>query len=92
MKNQTEEHDHENILQSLQVDNEDYKKKYKSLYKKKVFFINTEVLIGSDSTVGSRTLAILNPIAGIVFSSSTALLTSIGILITDENISKLKLQ
>ena len=30
----TEKHDHENILKSLKVDNEYYKKKYKSLNKK----------------------------------------------------------
>ena len=30
----TEGHDHENILKSLKVDNEFYKKKYKSLKKK----------------------------------------------------------
>ena len=34
LKNQTEKHDHENILRSLKVDN-DYYKKYKPLNKKK---------------------------------------------------------
>ena len=34
LKYQTEEHDHENILKSLKIDNEYYKKKYKSLKKK----------------------------------------------------------
>ena len=32
----TEKHDHENILKSLKIDNEYYKKKYKSLNKKKI--------------------------------------------------------
>ena len=36
LKYQTEKHDHENILKSLKVDNEYYKKKYKSLNKKNV--------------------------------------------------------
>ena len=31
LKNQTEKHDHENILKSLKIDTEYYKKKYKSL-------------------------------------------------------------
>ena len=31
LKNQTEKHDHENILKSLKSDNENYKKKYQSL-------------------------------------------------------------
>ena len=33
---QTEKHDHENILKSLKIDNEYYKKKHKSLNKKKI--------------------------------------------------------
>ena len=37
----TEKHDHENILISLKVDNDYYKKKYKNLNKKKVLLIIT---------------------------------------------------
>ena len=47
IKYQQEKHDHENILKSLKSDNESYKKKYKSLNKKKVLLIITEILIGS---------------------------------------------
>ena len=36
LKCQTEKHDFENILKSLKIDNEYYKKKYKSLIKKNV--------------------------------------------------------
>ena len=43
---QTEKHDHENILKSLKIDSEYYKKKYKSLTKKKVFMIVSENLKG----------------------------------------------
>ena len=89
---QTERYDHENILKSLKVDNEYYKKKYKNLNKKKVLLIITEMLIGSASAVGSSSMALINPGAGIVISSSTALLTSIAILITNEYISKLKIR
>ena len=35
LKYQTEKHDHENILKSLKSDNDYYRKKYKSLNKKK---------------------------------------------------------
>ena len=35
LKYQTEKHDHENKLKSLKIDNEYYKKKYKSLNKKR---------------------------------------------------------
>ena len=58
----------------------------------KVIYFITETLIGSGSTISSSALAILNPKAGFVISSSIALLTSIAILITKEYISKLKLR
>ena len=47
LKHQNEKHDHENILKSLKSDNESYKKKYKSLNKKKILLIITEILIGA---------------------------------------------
>ena len=92
LKYQTEKHDHENILRSLKVDNEYYKKKYKNLNKKQVLLIITEILVGAGSAVGSSTMGLINPGAGIIVSSSTALLTSIAILITNEYISKLKIR
>ena len=52
----------------------------------------TEILIGSRSTISTSTLGLINPGAGIIISSSTALLTSIAILITNEHISKLKMR
>ena len=92
MKYQTEKHDHENILKSPKIDNEYYKKKYKNLNKKKVFLIITEILIGSGSAIGSSTMGVISPGAGIIISSSTALLIGIAILITNEYISKLKIR
>ena len=88
----TEKHDHEDILKSLKVDNDYYKKKYKSLNKKKVLLILTEILIGSGSAIATSTMSLINPSIGIVLTSSTALLTSLAILITNEYISKLKLR
>ena len=52
--------------------------------------IITEVLVSAGSVIGSSSMALINPGAGILISSSTALLTSIAILITNEDISKLK--
>ena len=92
LKYQTERHDHENILKSLKADDEYYKKKYKSLNKKKVLLIITEILIGSGSAISSSAMTMINPGAGVIISSSTALLTSIAILITNEYISKLKIR
>ena len=88
----TEKHDHENILKSLKSDNVYYTKKYKSLNKKKILLIITEILVGSGSTICSSTMSLINPGVGIIISSSTALLTSIAILITNEYISKLKIR
>ena len=68
LKYQTEKHDHENISKSLKVDNEYYKKKYKSLNKKKVLLIITEILVGAGSAVGSSTMGLINPGAGIIIS------------------------
>ena len=78
----TEKHDHEIILKSLKIDNEDFKKKYKNLNKKKILLIITETLFGSASTISSSTMGLINPGAGIIISSCRALLTSIAILIT----------
>ena len=92
LKYQTEKHDHENILKSLKIDNEYYKKKYKSLNKKKILLIVSEILIGSGSAVSTSTMSLINPSIGIVLTSSTVFLTSLALLITNEYISKLKLR
>ena len=88
----TEKHDFENRLKSLKNDNESYKKKYKSLNKKKILLIITEILVGSGSAIGTSIMLLINPSTGIVLTSSTALLTSLAILITNKYISKLKLR
>ena len=88
----TEKYDHENILKSLKIDNEYYKKKHKSLNKEKILLIITEILIGVGSAGGISSMALINPGAGIIISSSTALLSSIAILITYEYISELKIR
>ena len=92
LKDQTEKHDPENVLKFLKKDNAYYKKKYKSLNKKKILLIITEVLVGSVSTIETSTMGLINPGAGVITSSSTALITSIAILITNEYISKLKIR
>ena len=91
-KYQTEKHDYENILKSLKSDNESYKKKYRSLIKKKILLIITEISIGSGSAIGTSTMSLINPSKGLVLTSSSALLTSIAILITNDYISKLKIR
>ena len=92
LKYYSERHNHENILKSLKVDNEYYKKKYKSLNKKKILLIISEIFVGSGSAIGTSTMSLINPSIGIVLTSSTAFLTSLAILITNEYVSKLKLR
>ena len=92
LKYQTEKHAHENILTILKINNEYHKKKYKNLNKKKILKTITELLVGSAPAVGSSTMGLINPGAGIIIPSSTALLTSITILITNEYISKSKVR
>ena len=54
--------------------------------------IFTEILIGSGSAISTSTMSLINPSIGILLTSTTALLTSLAILITNEYISKLKLR
>ena len=56
-------------------------------------FLNiTEILIGPRSAIGSSTIGLINPGAGFIISSSTALFTSIAVLITNEYNTKLKIR
>ena len=57
-----------------------------------MLLIITEILVGSASAVGSSTMGLVNPGAGMVIPSSTALLISFATLITNEYISKLMIQ
>ena len=84
LKYQTDEHGHENILKSLKIDKDYYKKKYKSLNKKNVLKTITELFVGTISAIGSSTMVLINTGAGIIVSSRRTLLTSIAILITNE--------
>ena len=67
-------------------------KRKKTLNKNKVLLFITEILIGSGSAISTSTLGLINPGAGIIISSSTALLTSIAIFKANEYISKLKIR
>ena len=60
--------------------------------KKELLLIITEILLGAGPAVSSSTMGLINPGAGIIISSSTALLTSIAILITNEYLSRLKIR
>ena len=91
LKYKTEKHHHENILKSQKIDYE-YYGKYESSNKKKKLLNITEILLGSGSATTTSTLSILYPSVDLVLTSSTALLTSIAILITIEDFSKIKIR
>ena len=93
LKHQTEKHDYENTLKTLKIDNEYYKKKYKSSNKKKMFMIVSEILIGVCGIGVGSTLSItgIAP-AGMVADSGLSISSCISTLFTNENFSKLKIR
>ena len=92
MKYKTEKHDQESFIKLPKNDNEYHRKKNKSLNKNKVLLFMTEFSIGDAFTKTNSTLSIVNPSVGVIISSSTLLLTSIAIPITNEDFSKLKIR
>ena len=92
LKYETEKHDYGNLLKSPKIDNEYYKKKYKSLNKKIIFKIVSEILkgVGGISVASGLTISGLAP-AGMVAASGISFLTSISTLITNEFFSKFKI-
>ena len=63
-----------------------------SLIRRKIILFITETLSGSGSAITTATILKLNPSDGIVLTISTALVTSIAISTTNENISHLKIR
>ena len=59
--------------------------------KKKVLFFITEILLGSGSAITTSKMSLTKPSNCILLTSSTAVLTSLAILISKEYISKIKL-
>ena len=88
---QTRKHDYDNILKSLKRDNEYFKKKQKSVDKKKIFMIVSEILfgIGGIGVDSGLTIPGIAPV-GMVTASSISFLSSISTLITMEYFSKIK--
>ena len=93
LKYKTEKHDHENILKSLKIDSDYYKKKYKSLNKKKIYITILEILTGiaGVSTGSALSITGVGTAIGIPIAS-TAFMASMATLITNEYFSKLKIR
>ena len=58
LRYKSEKYDYENKLKSLKIDNEYYQKKCKSLNKKIVLLIVTEIMLGSGSAETSSTISV----------------------------------
>ena len=89
---ETEKHDYENFSKSLKIENEYYKKKYRSSNKRKKTLNTSDILLGSSLTVVSSLISIFNPIFGVLMASVSASVTSIAILIRNENFSEIETQ
>ena len=93
LKYRTEKHDYENILKSFKKDDEQYKKKYKSIIKKKVFMIVSEISIGSAGlVVGSGSTISGIALVGIMTATIISFLSSISTVIKNEYFSKSKIR
>jgi len=73
-------------LKNLKTDKDYFKKKFKSLNKKKIVLILIEILIGSTSAKSSSTLSVISPEIAIPIASTSTLLTPLSMLITTEYI------
>ena len=94
LKYKTEVHDYENILKSLKVDNEYYKKKFKNLNKKKVYVAVHEILMGASGLTIGTALSVtgIGATIGVPIAGASTFITSIAVLITNEYIAKLKMR
>ena len=94
LKYKTEVHDYKNILKSLKIDNEYYKKKFKNLNEKKVYAAVLEILMGASGLAVGTSLSVtgVGATIGVLIAGASASLTSVAVLITNEYIAKLKMR
>ena len=92
LKYKTEKHDYENILKSLKIDNDYYKKKYNSINKKKVYISVLEILTGASGVVVGSTLTAtgVGATIGVLIAIVSAFIASIATVITNEYLPKRK--
>ena len=86
----TEKLDNEKVMKSPYIDNDFQKKEVISLNRKKRWLKIFGIFLRSGSAISTSTMSLINPSIDLVLTSSTALLTYIAILITNDYISKIK--
>ena len=92
LKYKTERYDYENILKSLKIDNDYYKKKYRSLNRKKIYISVLEIFSGASGVIVGSTLTAtgVGATIGVPIAGASAFIASIATLITNEYLSKRK--
>ena len=92
LKYKAEKHYYENILKSLEFDSDYYKKKYKSVIKKKIYISVLEILAGASGVVVGSTLTAtgVGTQVGVPIAGVTSFVISVAVLFTNEYFSKLK--
>ena len=92
LKYKAEKHDYENILKSLKIDNEFYKKKFKSLSKQKIYISVLEVLAGASGFAVGTALSVTGVGAsiGVPIAGVSSFLVSVAVLLTNEYMSKMQ--
>ena len=92
LKYKTERYDYENILKSLKIDSDYYKKKYRSINKKKIYITVLDLLIGAAglATGIGLTASGVGTVIGVPIAGASAFITSVATVITNEYMSKRK--
>ena len=92
LKYKAEKHDYENILKSLEFDSDYYKKKYKSVNKKKIYISVLKILAGASGVVvgSSLTATGVGTQVGAPIAGASSFVISVAVLFTNEFFSKLK--
>ena len=94
LKYKTERYDYENILKSLKIDGDYYKKKYKSINKIQIYNAVLGILEGASGVIVGAALSVtgVGAVIGVPVVTATTFIASIATLITNEYLSKKKLR
>ena len=92
LKYKAGKHDYENIKKSLEIDNDYYKKKCKSVNKKKIYTSMLETLAGASGMAVGATLAAtgIGTQIGVPIAGVSSFAKSVAVLFANENFSRLK--